>query len=185
MCSVTPKYFFCIVIFNFKFCINFCYFIFFRVRVFSFDADYYLCRCCSCFVIICFNNVRNKIKKFIKRFSEILSFWSIYYRCFFFQLVSLVSKNFSSNSYSNNFSFNSYFDWYGKLDSITDLEVYGQLLYTQFVLQVLIVGLILFLALVGVVFLTTKPLYQGVKSQTSFCQLSRSYLEQNPDQILL
>lgn len=105
---------------------------------------------------------------------------------FFFELANLISKSFSeTNAYSGNFSFNSYLNWYNILDSLTDLEVYGQLLYTQFVLQVLIVGLILFLALVGVIFLTTKPIYKSFKSQTSFCQLSRSYLGQNPKQILL
>jgi len=104
---------------------------------------------------------------------------------FFMELANLISRSFSDNIYSNSFSFNSYLNWYNKLDSLIDVEVYGHILYTQFVLQLLIVGLILFLALVGVIFLTMKPIYQGIKSQTSFCQLSRSYLEQNSDQILL
>jgi NADH-quinone oxidoreductase subunit J len=129
--------------------------------------------------------LETKLKSLSKDLVRYFPFGVFITGIFFFQLVSLVSKNFSSNSYSNNFSFNSYFNWYEKLDSITDLEVYGQLLYTQFVLQVLIVGLILFLALVGVIYLTSKPLYQGVKSQTSFCQLSRSYLQQNSNQILI
>lgn len=129
--------------------------------------------------------LETKLKSLSKDIVRYFPFGVFITGVFFFQLVSLISKNFSSNSYSNSLSFNSYFDWYGKLDSITDLEVYGQLLYTQFVLQVLIVGLILFLALVGVVFLTSKPLHQSFKSQTSFCQLSRNYLEQNSDQILL
>jgi NADH-quinone oxidoreductase subunit J len=104
---------------------------------------------------------------------------------FFFELANLISRSFSDNLYTNSFSFNSHLNWYNILDSLIDLEVYGQLLYTQFVLQVLIVGLILFLALVGVIFLTTKPIYKNFKGQTSFCQLSRSYLDQNSDQILL
>lgn len=105
---------------------------------------------------------------------------------FFFQFVNLISRSFFSNSYYQSFSLNSYFNWYQNLDSITDLEVYGQILYTQFVLQLLIVGLILFLALVGVIFLTSKSgNNKHFKTQTSFCQLSRSYLEQNSDQILL
>jgi NADH-quinone oxidoreductase subunit J len=104
---------------------------------------------------------------------------------FFMELANLISRSFSENIYSNSFSFNSYLNWYNKLDSLMDIEVYGQILYTQFVLQLLIVGLILFLALVGVIFLTMRPAYQGFKSQTSFCQLSRNYAEQNSDQILL
>jgi len=104
---------------------------------------------------------------------------------FFFELANLISRSFNDNLYASSFSFNTHLNWYHVLDSLIDVEVYGQLLYTQFVLQVLIVGLILFLALVGVVFLTTKPLYKNFKSQTSFCQLSRNYLEQNSGQILL
>lgn len=104
---------------------------------------------------------------------------------FFFELFNLVSKSFQDNISSNSFYVNSYLNWYGILDTVIDLELYGQLLYTQFVLQVLIVGLILFLALVGVIFLTMKPVYKNFKSQTSFCQLSRNYLEQNSQQILI
>lgn len=103
----------------------------------------------------------------------------------FFQLADLISRSFNTNLYTNSSFFNNYLNWYDKLDSVTELELYGQILYTQFVLQVLIVGLILFLALVGVIFLTTKPIYKSYKSQTSFCQLSRNYLEQNSDQILI
>ena len=104
---------------------------------------------------------------------------------FFFELFNLVSKSFQGSISSNSFYVNSYLNWYGILDTVIDLELYGQLLYTQFVLQVLIVGLILFLALVGVIFLTMKPVYKNFKSQTSFCQLSRNYLEQNSQQILI
>lgn len=101
------------------------------------------------------------------------------------ELFYIISTNFNDNIQYNNFTFNNYFNWYIVLDSLTDLEIYGQLLYTQYVLQVLIAGLILFLALVGVIFLITKPIKPTFKSQTSFCQLSRSYLNQNPSQILL
>ncbi len=104
---------------------------------------------------------------------------------FFFEFINLINNSFSINEYNNSFFFNSYLNWYSKLDALMDLEIYGQILYTQFVLQFLIVGLILFLALVGVVFLTIKPIYKNFKSQTSFCQLSRNYAEQNHNQILL
>jgi len=101
------------------------------------------------------------------------------------ELFYIISANFNENIQHNNFMFNNYFNWYVVLDSLTDLEIYGQLLYTQYVLQVLVSGLILFLALVGVIFLITKPIKKTFKSQTSFCQLSRSYLNQNSSQILL
>ena len=104
---------------------------------------------------------------------------------FFIQFINLISNSFFNNLYSQSFSLNNSYNWYQNLDSISDLEVYGQLLYTQFVFQVLIVGLILFLSLIGVVYLTSKSGESNFKTQASFCQLSRSYLEQNPDQILL
>jgi NADH-quinone oxidoreductase subunit J len=103
----------------------------------------------------------------------------------FIELFYIISKNFNENAQHNNFNFNNYFNWYIVLDSLADLEIYGQLLYTQYVLQVLVAGLILFLALVGVIFLITNPITPQFKSQTSFCQLSRSYLNQNSAQILL
>jgi len=90
---------------------------------------------------------------------------------FFFELANL---SFNENCYSNSFSFKSYLNWYNVLDSLTDLEACGQLLCAQFVLQVLIVGLILFLASAGVSFLATKPVCKSFKSQTLLCQLSRT-----------
>ena len=104
---------------------------------------------------------------------------------FFIEFISLLNKSFDNNEYMDSFSINTYSNWYLKIDSLMDIEIYGHILYSQFVLQFLIVGLILFLSLVGVVFLVIKPIYKNFKSQTSFCQLSRNYVEQNPNQILL
>lgn len=128
--------------------------------------------------------LETKLKSLSKDIVKYFPFGVFISGVFFFQFVKLISNSFSDNSYSQSVSLNSYSNWYQGLDSITDLEVYGQLLYTQFVFQVLIVGLILFLSLVGVVFLT-KSTHTKFKPQTSFCQLSRSYIEQNPSQILL
>ena len=124
-----------------------------------------------------------KLKSLSKDIVKYFPFGVFISGVFFFQFIKLISSSFSSNAYTG-VSVNIYSNWYQSLDSITDLEVYGQLLYTQFVFQVLIVGLILFLALVGVVFLT-KVTNTKFKPQTSFCQLSRSYIEQNPSQVLI
>ena len=129
--------------------------------------------------------LETKLKNLSKDIIRYFPFGVFITGIFFFQFINLISNSFFSNSYSQSFSSNNSFNWYQNLDSITDLEVYGQLLYTQFVFQVLIVGLVLFLSLVGVVYLTSKSNSKTFKTQTSFCQLSRSYLEQNPDQILL
>ena len=129
--------------------------------------------------------LETKLKSFSKDVVRYFPFGVFLNGIFFFELISLTNKSFSTNSVFYGNFLNTYLNWYDKLDSITELEVYGQFLYTQFVLQVLIVGLILFLALVGVIFLISKSIFSKKIHQTSFCQLSRNYLEQNSNQIFL
>lgn len=134
--------------------------------------------------------LETKLKSFSQDVVRYFPFGVFINGIFFFEFVSFINQTFTNNLFfftnSKEFvKFNSYLNWYDILDSVTELEVYGHLLYTQFVLQVLIVGLILFLALAGVIFLTSKPVYFNIQNQTSFCQLSRSYLDQNPSQLIL
>lgn len=89
-------------------------------------------------------------------------------------LLREISINFESNLYANSFYLNTYQNWYDLIDSISDIEVYGQVLYTYFVLQFLIAGLILLLILVGVVYLTNNFNSQQTIDQSSFKQLSRN-----------
>ena len=91
-------------------------------------------------------------------------------------LLDSVSNNFTHNTYLNNFLYNNYCSWYSMIDSLMDIEVFGHILYTHFILQFLVVGFILFLALVGVVFLTVNPIYKNYKTQTVFYQLSRNHI---------
>lgn len=95
---------------------------------------------------------------------------------FFFEIITSISNNFPSNPYSFNYNllYVDYFAWYSKLDVLTDVEVFGQILYTHFVLQFLIVGFILFLALVGVVYLVSNSINRSSKTQAVFHQLSRN-----------
>jgi NADH:ubiquinone oxidoreductase subunit 6 (subunit J) len=51
--------------------------------------------------------------------------------------------------HTDSFYFHTYTNWYDLIDSVTDVEVYGQVLYTYFVLQFLVAGLILLLVLIG------------------------------------
>lgn len=76
---------------------------------------------------------------------------------------------------------NYYQNWYDLIDSTNDVEVYGQILYSYFVLQFLIVGLILLLILIGVVYLTnTYKLDEKTLDQAAFKQLARgSKLKKN------
>lgn len=88
-------------------------------------------------------------------------------------LLNEIAFSFDYNVYSNGFYLNKYQNWYDLIDSISDIEVYGQVLYSYFVLQFLISGLVLLLILIGVVTLTNN--YNSFRStdQSAFKQLSR------------
>lgn len=96
---------------------------------------------------------------------------------FFFEIITIILKNFKENPYDGSVLFNKYQNWYVKLDSFTEMEALGQILYTHYVLQFLIGGLILFVSLIGAVILTINPSQLKSKSQAEFKQQSR--LQQN------
>ena len=84
------------------------------------------------------------------------------------------SKIFSKYTNVSNQEHNSYLNWYDMLDALPDLYVFGQIFYTHYVLQILIAGLILYLAVIGVAFLTVKSAFsRTVNEQSIFRQLSR------------
>ena len=89
-------------------------------------------------------------------------------------LLNEISFEFIDNAYSNTFYLNKYQNWYDLTDSINDVEVCGQVLYSYFVLQFLIAGLILLLVLVGVVYLTNIFNTTQMLEQSIFKQLSRN-----------
>ena len=92
----------------------------------------------------------------------------------FFPLLFEISCQFTKNSYFHTFYFNKYLNWYDLIDSINDIEIYGQVLYSYFVLQFLIAGLILLLVLIGVVYLTNNFNTTQQFEQLIFKQLSRN-----------
>lgn len=75
---------------------------------------------------------------------------------------------------TNLFSRNNYVNWFDLLDSTSDVEVYGQVLYSYFVLQFLVVGLILLVVLIGVVSLTNTYTSNRAVDQSTYKQLSVS-----------
>lgn len=95
---------------------------------------------------------------------------------FFLLIPSLreISIHFENNYDNNYFYLNTYQNWYDLIDSISDVEVYGQVLYSYYVLQFLISGLILLLILIGVVYLTNTFVAQQTTDQSLFKQLSRN-----------
>ena len=98
---------------------------------------------------------------------------------FFFGFILLssfileVSSSFKGNTIHSYSSL--YYPHYYKLaGAVSDVEAYGKVLYSQFVLQFLVAGLILLVVLVGVVYLTNN--YNVKKQrldQAAFKQLAR------------
>jgi NADH-quinone oxidoreductase subunit J len=91
------------------------------------------------------------------------------------EIYGALSKVFSSDTNTSVLEHNSYINWYDNLDALSDIYVLGQIFYTHYVLQILMAGLILYLAVIGVAFLTVKSVFaKGEKREQSlFRQLSR------------
>lgn len=90
------------------------------------------------------------------------------------EVYGAFSKVFSKHTNVSGQEHNLYLNWYDALDSLPDLYVFGQIFYTHYVLQILIAGLILYLAVIGVAFLTVKSAFdKSVNEQSIFRQLSR------------
>jgi NADH-quinone oxidoreductase subunit J len=89
---------------------------------------------------------------------------------------SSFSKVFSKETVNSIDKSNVYLNWYDNLDSLPDFYAIGQVFYSHYVLQILISGLILYVAVIGVAFLTVKSAYSRVstKNQSIFKQLSRT-----------
>jgi NADH-quinone oxidoreductase subunit J len=88
-------------------------------------------------------------------------------------IINTVNYTFEDTTFLfSSFYFNPYTNWYDLVDSTNDINVYGQILYSYFVLQFLVAGLILLLILIGVVYLTNS-FEKHTKQQSAFRQLSR------------
>lgn len=91
---------------------------------------------------------------------------------FLIPTIYQVSSHFKIDTKDSDFVNDLNINWYDLVDSVTDIEVYGQVLYSYFVLQVLVAGLILLVVIIGVVYFTNT--YNSKKSvdQSTFKQLS-------------
>jgi NADH-quinone oxidoreductase subunit J len=99
----------------------------------------------------------------------------IFFLLLLIPLFNIINMHFGDSEIIglNNFYLNTYQNWYDLIDSTYDINVYGQILYSYFVLQFLIAGLILLLILLGVVYLTNSFEKHTIQ-QCSFRQLSRN-----------
>jgi NADH-quinone oxidoreductase subunit J len=122
------------------------------------------------FVIIMLNiKITSSIKDILKYF-PIGNFLGL---VFLIEILFIIFDNFKTNYYTDSFLFNFNINWFYKLDYITDLKALGQILYTHYVLQFLVAGAILLIAVIGAVILTLSPRKIYVKTQDTFRQVSR------------
>jgi NADH-quinone oxidoreductase subunit J len=109
--------------------------------------------------------------------SSFFYFYSIFFCIFcFLELFLLLLKHFSANSYQKElFFFNSmhYSNWILKNDLLFDLEILGQILSTNFVIHLLLTGLILLLGILGSTTITFYFKSHKTKLQSSFRQLAK------------
>jgi len=91
------------------------------------------------------------------------------------ELLYYIKLNFIENSYNSGYLSNSYTNWYLNISFLDDITAIGHLLYTHYVVQFLISGLILLLSVISAVVLTKNNILEQPKKQILFRQLSRNY----------
>ena len=91
-----------------------------------------------------------------------------------FLIPVLYQTSFLTNVSSISITKNNYINWYSLLDATSDVSVYGQILYSYFVLQFLVVGLILLVVLIGIVYLANTYTNNRNVDQSTYKQLSVS-----------
>jgi len=89
-------------------------------------------------------------------------------------VLNEISLSFHDNPVPGSFYGNMYQNWYDLSNSMSDIEVYGQVLYSNFVLSFLLAGFILLVVLIGVVSLTNNFNNNKILKQSVFKQLSRN-----------
>jgi NADH-quinone oxidoreductase subunit J len=90
---------------------------------------------------------------------------------FFIPVFYQISNSFKSFVLKNSQTIYN-IGWFDLVDSISEMESYGQILYSYFILQFLIVGLILLLVLIGIVYLINTFNAKQTTNQSTFKQLS-------------
>ena len=99
--------------------------------------------------------LETKLKNLVKNVFLYFPFGVFINGIFFFELVNVIGKCFDKNPIQQSSFENNIFFQQSDIDPLMDIEALGQILYTHFVLQFIIVGLILFVSLVGVIYLTS------------------------------
>lgn len=102
------------------------------------------------FVVMMLNVKTNKL---ISNSLKYFPFNFFIFSAFLIEVYYLLSQQFSENFYSVSFSFNFYENWLNKVDFNTEMEALGQILFSSYVIQFLVAGLILLLSVLGSVVL--------------------------------
>jgi len=100
----------------------------------------------------------------ISNFIGVFLFAEIFYSAF---------NNYQKNSYTDSFLTNMYTNWFDKLDSVVDIHLLGQMIYTHYVVQFLIAGFVLIIAILGATTMTLGYHRINFKKQDTFKQVSR------------
>jgi NADH-quinone oxidoreductase subunit J len=101
-----------------------------------------------------------------KKFYDYMPSINLLVLIFLFSFFVIIFDSFAKNYYINNFLFNFNTNWFYKIECMTDLNALGQILYTHYVVEFLILGMILLLAVIGAVSLT----FNGNKKNSIFTQ---------------
>lgn len=114
------------------------------------------------------NNVSKNVMKSVPLGSSFFVAWLI-------PQLHEINNNFNRNLQCKSVFQTQFQNWYDLIDCIRDVEVYGQVLYSYFVLPLLVAGIILLLVLIGVVYLTNNyNVNNQTLDQSTFKQLARN-----------
>lgn len=122
------------------------------------------------FAIMMLEHKRENISKNVVEYLPAGAFFGIF-------LLAIFLRNINSNFfYTHTSEFDIfYINWLILPDFTTDIETYALVLYTYYVINLLIVGLILLMVLLGVVYLTKNSLKnKSFQKVPSFKQVSRN-----------
>lgn len=111
-----------------------------------------------------------KLQDLSKNSFRYFPIWILFGFSFLTPLIMVIYNKFIFNTII--VDDNIYINWYDLINATNDIDVYGQVLYSYFVLQFLIVGLILLVVLIGVVYLTNIYNSKQTIDVSTFKQLS-------------
>nr|YP_010147297.1 NADH dehydrogenase subunit 6 [Coscinodiscus wailesii]QQP21858.1 NADH dehydrogenase subunit 6 [Coscinodiscus wailesii] len=94
---------------------------------------------------------------------------------FFLEVIYMLFNSFWVNTYEHTILANYYINWFKTIDNITDIVALGQIIYTHYIVQFLLAGIILLVAVIAAVVMTQDNIIKKPKKQILFKQISRQY----------